>query len=211
MALVPGRRLWPAVAATGLVTGAVSVFPYQGGGGVLHVLGHSAALWLAVAFGFGAAAGGTRRGAVAGLVSLLAVVVGFYAVMQLVNPGYRVVHTALFWLGAALIGGPAYGAIGARWRHGSERARGVAAAAMGAAFLAESVLFRTPQAVRIGEGLVGIAVAVILARRRAPLFAAAAAFPVFLIAGLAGWVLTKYAAHLYFVPDHFGQPPPPRP
>lgn len=209
MALIAGRRLWLSGIATGLAVGAVSVFPYQGGGAVLHVLGHSAALWLLVAFGFGAAADSVRRGALAGLVCLVAVVVGFYVVMQLVNPAYRVVHTALFWLAAALIGGPAYGAAGAIWRRGSDRARGVASAAMGAAFLAESVLFHAPQYVRIGEAVVGVAVAVVLARRPAPLFAAAASFPVFLIAGVIGWVLTKYAAHVYFVPDHFG--PPPRP
>ena len=44
MAFISGRRLWPASVVTGLIIGALSVLPYEGTGGVLHVLGHSAAL-----------------------------------------------------------------------------------------------------------------------------------------------------------------------
>ena len=201
MAFISGRRLWPASVVTGLIIGALSVLPYEGTGGVLHVLGHSAALWLLIAFGFGAAAGGTRRGAMAGLVSLLAVVVGFYVLLDVLYPADRVVHTAVFWLAAGSLGGPVYGALGALWRDGTDRARVVASAAVGAAFLAEAVLFRAPPSVRLGEGLLGIAEAAALARRRAPLYAALCAFPVFLVAGVIGWIITKYAAHLYFVPD----------
>jgi Family of unknown function (DUF6518) len=203
MRLVAGRRLWPAAVAAGLVAGALSVLPYEGTSGTLHLLGNSAALWLLLAFGLGTVAGSRSGAALAGLAVLLAVVCGFYLVLHLLYPGDGFGRVALFWLIMAAIGGPVYGTLGAIWRAGPDAARGVTAAAVGAAFLAEAVLFTQTLPVQVAEGALGIGLAAGLARRRrrSVLFAACA-FPVLVLAGLLGWLVTRYAAHLYFAgPD----------
>jgi Family of unknown function (DUF6518) len=45
----------------------------------------------------------------------------------------------VFWLVCGLVGGPLFGAAGSLWRHGDVRVRGLAATALGAAFLAEGI------------------------------------------------------------------------
>jgi hypothetical protein len=198
MGLVAGWRLWPACLVTGLAIGALSVIPYEGTSGPMHLLGNSAAVWLLAAFGCGTVAGSWRRGSLAGTVVLLSVVAGFYLLMQLLYPRDDFVRPALFWLLTAAIGGPVYGALGAVWRGGADAARGVSAAAAGAAFLAEALLFTETMAVRVGEGVLGAVLVIALARGRRPLLYAAGAFPVLVLAGLLGWTVTSYAAHQYF-------------
>jgi hypothetical protein len=198
-ALGSGRWLWPTTIAAGLVIGALSVLPYAYVTGPLHVLGNSAAVWLLIAFFVGILAGSPRRGAVGGAVTLLAVVTGFFVAMQLLYPADSFGRTAVFWLVAAVIGGPVFGWFGALWHRG-DVPRGVTSAAMGAAFVAEALLFPAGPSLRhvLGEGLFGVLLTLGLARGRRPLIAALCAFPIFMLAGAVGWFVTRDLMHLYF-------------
>jgi hypothetical protein len=201
-ALGSSRWLWPLAACAGLVIGAVSVAPYSYAAGPLHILGNSAAIWLLVAFIAGALAGRQGRDAAAGVVTLCALVLGWAVTMQLLFSGVGLSRFAEFWLGAALVGGPVFGWLGGLWRRGSDIGRGVAAAAVGAAFVTEAAMFqagfegwRTWQV--IGEVAAGLVLGVVLARRRRQLLAYSWAFPGFLAAGMIGWYLTKGLLHAY--------------
>jgi hypothetical protein len=196
------RWLWPVAAGAGLAIGAVSVAPYSYAAGPLHILGNSAAIWLLVAFIAGAVAGRQRRGAAAGAVTLCAVVLGWAVTMQVVFSDIGLSRFTAFWLGAALVGGPVFGGLGAVWQRGSDTWRGVAAAAVGAAFVAEAAMFQAMWQgwlawQVIGEAAAGLLIGVLLARRRRPLLAYTWAFPGFLAAGLLGWYVTNSLLHAY--------------
>jgi hypothetical protein len=197
-----GRSLWLITAGAGAVLGAASVLPYSYAAGPLHILGNSAAIWLLFAFVAGILAVRPGRGAVAGVVMLCALVLGWAVTMQLVFAGVGLSRFAGFWLVAASVGGPAFGWFGGLWRRGGDTGRGVAAAAVGAAFVTDAAMFQTTwqgwQAWQvIGETVAGLVLGVLLARGRRQLVACAWAFPGFLAAGVIGWYVTKSLLHRY--------------
>ena len=100
--------------------------------------------WLGVAFLLGSTARTIPTGALRGLIGLLSAVAGYYLLNRLLGEGYRVIgapHAATVWGAVALIAGPLLGSAGATWRHGSGWPRAVAVAILGAAFIAEGVVF----------------------------------------------------------------------
>jgi hypothetical protein len=195
------RWLWPAAVAGGAALGAVSVYPYQYVSGSAHVLGNSAAIWLLLPFSIGALAARPVRGAIAGGAALLATVLAFYGVMRLMFPHGHFGAIALFWLGAAAIGGPVFGAVGSWWRTGPPLVAGLTSAMLGAAFIAEAVAFQRSMgtdAAVIAEALAGAALTVALARGRPQRLIALAALPVLVAIGIAGWHLTWHLLALSF-------------
>jgi hypothetical protein len=195
------RWLWPAAVAGGAVLGAVSVYPYEYVSGSAHVLGNSAAIWLLLPFGAGALAARPARGAITGGVALLATVLAFYGVMRLLFPGGHFGLIALFWLGAAAIGGPVFGAVGSWWRTGPSSVAGLTSAVLGAAFIAEAVAFQRSMgtdAAVIAEALFGAALTVALARGWRQRVIALATLPVLVVLGIAGWHLTWHLLALMF-------------
>lgn len=194
-----GRWLWPVAVAGGAVLGAVSVYPYQYVSGSAHVLGNSAVIWLLLPFGVGVLAGEPVRGAIAGGVALLATVLGFYSVMQLLFPSAHFGAFAMFWLAAAMVGGPVFGAAGSWWRTGTPAGTGLASALLGAAFIAEAVAFQASMgtdAAVVAEAVAGTALTVALARGWRGRLTAVAALPVLVALGIAGWHLTWHLLDL---------------
>jgi Family of unknown function (DUF6518) len=195
------RWLWPAAVAGGSVLGAVSVYPYEYVSGSAHLLGNSAAIWLLLPFGAGALAARPVRGAIAGGVALLATVLAFYGVMRLLFPDGHFGAIGLFWLGAAVIGGPVFGAAGSWWRTGPPAVAGLASAVLGAAFIAEAVAFQRSMgtdAAVMAEALFGAALPVALARGRRQRLVALVVLPVLIVIGIAGWYLTWHLLALSF-------------
>ena len=193
----PPRWLWPGTVLAGATLGAASVYPYVYTSGPLHILGNSAAIWLLFAFGVGALAARALRGAVAGTVLLIATVVTFFAIYKLLFPHDHVGRVAAFWLGTALVGGPVFGLAGGVWRAGDAAARGITAAMMGGAFIAEAIAFTPTGALwRWIEGLFGVALCLVLATGRHARLFAVCALPVFVGIGLIGWDVTKHAINI---------------
>lgn len=193
----PPRWLWAGTVLAGLVLGAGSVAPYVYTSGPLHILGNSAAIWLVFAFGVGAVAGLPLRGAIAGTVLLIATVLAFFVTYKLLFPHDHVRRVAAFWLGTALVGGPVFGLAGGVWRSGDATWRGMTAAMVGGSFIAEAIAFQpTGEVWRLAEGVVGVALCLVLATGRRARLVALCALPVFVGIGLLGWDLTKHAINI---------------
>jgi hypothetical protein len=163
------RVLLPAV-LLGLAVGALTIAGQAVLPGGWNRLANSAAVWLVVAFAAGAfAAPGPGRGAVAGLVALVATLAGYEIAARVVATGISSGALAV-WLGTAIVGGPVYGAAGAWWRAGRPPRPALAAALMGAVFVAEglSTVLRTPDLAATGwvEAAAGGVIAAVLVRPR---------------------------------------------
>ena len=115
--------------------------------------------WLAVAFAVGALARRPGRGAVGGVVCLVAGVLVYYAAIDLAHGPREVTPFALGWSAIAVPGGAAFGALGALYAGG--RARVLASSVLTAAFVGEAVLFAllVPAAGRPGTILLAVALA----------------------------------------------------
>ena len=101
----------------GLVAGAVTQLLQ----GILPAgigsIANSATPWLAVAFGVGSTAPRWWLAAIAGAVTLLAALVGYYGLVQLrFGYGPELRGAVLLWLIAAVVGGPVFGVAGRWWR-----------------------------------------------------------------------------------------------
>jgi Family of unknown function (DUF6518) len=138
--------------------------------------------WLVVAFAVGAAARGTGRGAVDGATCLVAAILVYYALPDVLGRSYYT-PLGLWWLLVAAPGGALFGALGAMWRSG--RAVVPIAALLTAALAAEALIFalwRTDDSVA-GPVLIALAAAALAAlvpdsnrRRRAVVLAAVLTF-----------------------------------
>jgi len=190
--------LWTVTALVGLAVGTASVFPYVHTAGPLHFLGNSAALWLLIAFAVGVLAHNPRRGAIAGTVLLVATVVAFFVTYKLLFPDNHVGRVAAFWLSTALVGGAVFGLAGGVWRDGDPNRRGVTAAIVGGAFIAEAISFQAVggELWRWLEIVVGVALCLLLATGRRARLVAMCALPACVALGLLGWVVTKHAMHV---------------
>jgi len=100
--------------------------------------------WLGVAFLLGSTARTIPTGALRGLIGIVSAIAAYYLLNRLFGEGYRASgasHAATVWGAAALIAGPVMGFAGATWRHGRGWPRGVAVAMLGAALIAEGIVF----------------------------------------------------------------------
>jgi len=174
------RTLCAAAAGGGVLLGGASLLPYFGTAGAAHVLGNSAAIWLACAYAIGARSGGYVRGAAAGTSLLLVTLTAFFAGTHLLYPANSNLASGVafgdtLWLIPAVCGGSSFGALGWLWRSRRPVLKALASSAMGAAFLAEGALYgdaaagsgsRAGVAVSAAEAAFGICVAFVLARGR---------------------------------------------
>ncbi len=115
---------------------------------------NTVAAWVAVAFAAGALGVSVVGGAIRGLAALLAAVVVYEALTGTLGYGVSsggAVHASLVWGAAASVIGPVFGVAGATWRGGRGRARAIAVAVLGAAFIAEGLVFGAPRLVVVNE------------------------------------------------------------
>jgi hypothetical protein len=184
---------WLAVAvAAGLVTGALTL----AGQAVLPTeanrLANSGAIWVTVAFALGWRTPSDVFAALAGLLALVAALVGYFVAAAIANAGVSA-STVAIWVGVALVGGPVFGIAG-RWRAAAPGWRAaVAAAALGAVYLAEGLwtVWVIPHMALAGwvGVIVGCLVTLLLASDRATRTRACILlFPLTLL-GVAGYAL----------------------
>ena len=133
-------------------------------------IANAATPWLAVAFGVGSTARRWWLAALAGAITLLAALVGYYGLVQ-VRYGYGVElrGTVLLWLIAAIVGGPVFGVAGRWWRGDGPWRRAIGPALLGASAMAEGVyLAGIPTVASAGPlfVVVGLSIPVLLGRRR---------------------------------------------
>lgn len=120
--------------------------------------------WLAAAWLVGAPSASARRGALIGLVVLLATVIAY-----LVSAGPNSLPAAALY-GLAVLAGPIFGAAGATWR-GRVRWSAVSGALLGVTVIVEGLALQlavrsTPEHLAlVGESVAGIGLAVVLVRR----------------------------------------------
>jgi hypothetical protein len=127
--------------AVGLAGGALTSFGQSVLSGGWHALVNSAAPWVMVALLVGLRARGHwRRAAVAGVLSQVGLVVGYYATSEL--RGFAAGTSAVvIWIAAGVVAGPLHGAAGALLREGRRRVRAVAAGVTGSVWAMEGLHF----------------------------------------------------------------------
>lgn len=134
----------------------------------------------------------------AGLVATLATLASYELAARVAATGIST-GALLVWAATAVVGGPVFGAAGAWWRTGVAPRPAVAAALLGAVFLAEGLwtVARIPDLAPTGwvEAAAGLVVAVALARprdRRGLAVALGALVPLTLL-GIAAYALIERA------------------
>ena len=126
------------VVVVGLAVGCATSFGQAHLDQTLNPLVNSASAWLVAPFVVGALMA-TRGGAAgAGLVTCALQVVGYYATAHLrsIPASHALI---VFWTVCALVGGPLFGVAGHLWRAGPPALRGLGAAVLAAAFVAEGL------------------------------------------------------------------------
>jgi len=126
-------------------------------------LANIAAVWLAVAFVFGAT---SRRGvdaALIGLVAELAAIGAFYGYMRFGEQHTEPLHLIAFWTCCGIVAGPIFGLLGYSWRRRRSQVAGLTLAAM---FVIEAVLLDVhrdrPRGIVTLELVAGVLLAVLL-------------------------------------------------
>jgi hypothetical protein len=130
--------------------------------------------WLAVAFAAGALARERLAAAVAGSVALVTGTGAWYAMHVAVTHGLDAVPVAIAWTPAAALSGAVFAVAGAEWRRrrGEGLAAAAAVAALAGALVGESLLLadewqsRAAQAILAAELVAGLALPLLLVRRR---------------------------------------------
>jgi uncharacterized protein DUF6518 len=109
-----------------------------------NLIGTLGGPWLATAFAVGIVARKRWSAALAGAASMAAAVLGYYLARKAINPaaygGYFVRGEAIPYLVFGLIAGAGIAALGAAWRTGGVRWRGVAAGLLAGALGAEVIV-----------------------------------------------------------------------
>lgn len=133
------HRAWPRLllAATGLLVGVATSYAQQWLDTPWDGLANSASPWLAIAWLVGLGQRGVGRGALAGALTCVGQVVGYYGASAARGFGISESFVA-FWLVCALTAGPLFGACG-RWARERGLAGSVGAAAVPATFLGEAI------------------------------------------------------------------------
>jgi hypothetical protein len=184
------RLAIPVVA--GLLTGVLTLAAQAVLPEALNRLANSGAIWVTVAFVVGALIGDWRAAAFAGTVTLLLAVGGYYAAAGVAGAGVSVGALAI-WGGTAIVGGPVYGAAGWAWYARRDRAEAIAAALLGAVYLAEGVytLLVVPAMAPAGvvEVVVGVLLGAALPRSRDNRRTALLLLVPLAVAGTAGYLL----------------------
>lgn len=186
------REMWCRallVVTAGLAVGVLTSLGQKHLSGPLNALVNSASAWLLAPFFVGSRMPSRRSAAVAGLTACALQLVGYYATSELrgFSPGGAIV---VFWAACAVLGGPLLGIAGHVWHKGAASIRGLGAAALPGAFLAEGswsylheLHYYTTAALSFG---IAIALALLLNRRRP---ADLRWLPVTLTLGLAGEIM----------------------
>ena len=151
-------------------------------------LANSISPWLSVAFVVGAVQSTTRNAMLAGFVTLLAALIGYYAIVFL-RFGYTGGGSSLvLWSIGSVAGGLVFGPAGWFWRNGTTRARTIAVALLGSAWVAEGAylaLMLSMTGAAVGYVLIGLGVPLVLRRSlRDRLLAWAAMLPAVCLGGL---------------------------
>jgi hypothetical protein len=152
-----------AVVVVGLLIGAVASYGRTDAAASLRAVLTSAALWMVAPFVLGALMR-TRRGAVAAGLACALLQLGGYAgvgAARGVSAGHDVL---LAGVAASVLGGPVFGAAGYLWRKGVPAVRGVGAAALGSAFVAEGAWRDLHELHALAGGLLWIAIGVAVCR-----------------------------------------------
>jgi hypothetical protein len=132
-------RRWLVVAAVGLGVGIATMVLQTSLDAPWASLVNAASPWLAPAFAVGVMWRRVSAAALAGLITCLLELLGYYATA--LARGYSASPTELwFWGGCAIVGGPVLGAAGWAWWRGPNRLRGLGASVLAAAFIAEAVV-----------------------------------------------------------------------
>jgi hypothetical protein len=134
----PGRSLWLVSAVVGVGLGGFSLLA-DGvvGGRLVGILGNVASPWGLAAFFVGRLTTSSRRGAVAGALTLVVGVVVYYLGGAL--RGYIVGEVDVVWTAIALVAGPVMGWSGAAISSQPDRPPIIAVAAPSAMLLAEAI------------------------------------------------------------------------
>jgi hypothetical protein len=185
---------WVVALAGGLTVGVGCWAAHEYLAGPAQLLGHSAALWLTVAWLAGSRVRRPAIGALAGLVALIATITAFYLALAGIVGRGEFAATMYFWYVAAVVGGPVFGVFGWLRTTNSSVFKGLSAAALGAVFLAEAAIYAwhsrgAMNGALIVEAAVGLVLPFTLSRRWREAAATAGWLPVLLAAGAAGWAL----------------------
>ena len=191
LAATPVRRLLVAV-LVGLATGVLtqvgqSVLP-DGWSQVVNAISP----WLIVAFLVGSRMPDRRWAGGAGAITLIAAMVGYYAMTELRYGIGAGTNSLIFWGLGAFVGGPVFGVAGLAWRTGPPLHRAMAIGLVAAVAIAEGIYNATVLAAPdVGAGFVvaGLLAPLILGRSREDrLWAYAATLPALLL-GAVGYVV----------------------
>ena len=134
-----GVFLLPCALVVGLLGGALTSFGQTILAGGWHILVNSASTWVLLAFLVGLCVPGRwRLAALAGLVTEVGLVVGYYTTSEL--RGFAAdTNSVLIWIAAGLVAGPAYGAAGALLRSARGPVRTAAVGITGSIWLFEGM------------------------------------------------------------------------
>jgi hypothetical protein len=131
------------IVVVGLATGVLSQFAQDLAPDAWSQVGNTISPWLLVAFLLGATMPDRRWAIAAGVVALLAAVVGFYATTTVRFGIGGGTGALLFWGIGALVGGSVFGLAGHGWRTSPDgRVRALAIGLLAAVFIAEGVYQR---------------------------------------------------------------------
>ena len=104
-------RPWLIAVVAGLVVGALSFVGQEHLEGTLDAFANSISTWLVAPFLVGTLAGTRRAGAMTGVVTCAAQLVGYYLVASLSD--FETTRSLVaFWVACAVVGGPIFGVAG---------------------------------------------------------------------------------------------------
>jgi hypothetical protein len=130
--------------------------------GALSPVVNSASAWLVAPFFVGSRMATGRRAAAAGLAVCVLQLVGYCVTSELrgFSAGGSIV---VFWTACAFVGGPLFGAAGRLWRTRTDHLRGLGAAGLAAAFLAEGTWVYLHELRSYGSAALWIAIGALVA------------------------------------------------
>jgi hypothetical protein len=174
--------------ACGVAVGVATSFGQTYLSGAPSAFVNSASAWLLAPFFVGSRMSSDRRAAGAGLVVCALQLVGYYATSQLrgFSSGGAIL---VFWGLCALVGGPLFGVAGRIWKAGPDRLRGLGAAVLAAAFLAEGTWVYLHVLHRYATAALWIAIGSLLALMMTRDLRELRWLPLTVAAGLAGELL----------------------
>ncbi len=199
-------RWWQALtlaAVVGVVIGTLTLIGQGQLPGAWNHLANTGGPWLVAAFYVGAFMASDLRAALAGFISLLGCLLGYYVAAHFFVDASADSSIVIFWIGIALVGGPLFGAAGRWWRDTREWQRVVGAALLGAVIIAEGVyLLQVVQPEDRAAGWVEIAVGVIVPlllgrSNRDRLLGLAALLPALLL-GAVGFLVMNFVYSVAF-------------